>query len=363
MRSGMIIGSLLNLGVWIRLFALIWPTRSYPILMLGQFFPAITAPLFLNLVALFAARWFAPQQRDIATAIGSMAMPLGGAIGALLPSLIVTDGVSSHSFFILLTIEAAITTLTTLLVIAIFRSEPPSPPSPSEEHHQSINVKQDLGRLFINSHYLILLFGFSFGFAAFLSITTLAYQLIQPSGYSSENAGVFGATLITAGLISSYVVGIIMGRTHAYRLLLKVLVVGACASVFYFIVILRPNMLYPLGVSITLLGFFLMPLLPISFECAVECTYPVRAEWSTGLLLCVGNVLGGGFTFLLGYLIKLALVYKPGVMFTPASIFIICIFVIGGLALIMYKGPYLRLEAERMAVAKYTVNTSGTIRS
>jgi predicted MFS family arabinose efflux permease len=357
MRNGMIIGALLNLGVWIRLSALISPKRSYPILMLGQIFAAMAAPFFLNLIALFAARWFAPQQRDIATALGSMANPLGSAIGSLLPSLIVTDGVSSRPFFILLTVEAAFTTLTALLVIVIFRSEPPSPPSPSEEHHQSINVKQDLGRLFTNSHYLILLVGFSIGMAVFNAMTTVLYQLIEPSGYSSENAGIFGAAILISGLFSTSVVGIIMDRTHAYRLLLKVLLLCTSASIVYFIIILRPHMLYPLGVSIALLGFFLMPLLPISFECAVECTYPVRAEWSTGLLLCVGNLLGAGSTFLLGYLIKLAPVYKSGVIFTPASIFIICMFAISGLALFMYKGPYLRLEAERMAATKSTVNT------
>jgi predicted MFS family arabinose efflux permease len=353
----MIIGALLNLGVWIRLSALISPDRSYPLLMLGQIFPAIAAPFSLNLTALFAARWFSPQQRDIATAIGSMANPLGAAFGSLLPSLIVTEDVSFRPFFILLAVEAGFTTLTTLLVVVLFRSEPPSPPSSSEEHHQSIDVKQDLRRLLTNRHYLILLFGFSVGMAIFSSMTTVLSQLIKPSDYSSGNAGVFGALIIISGLVSTIIIGIIMDRTHAYRLLLKILLLGACASAFYFIVILRPNMLYPLGVSIGLLGFFLMPLLPISFECAVECTYPVRAEWSTGLLLCIGNMLGAGFTFLLGYLITLAPRYKSGVIFTPASIFIICVYVIAGSVLFMYKGPYLRLEAERTAATNSTVDT------
>ena len=73
----MIVGSILNLGVFIRLFALISPSTGYPALLIGQIFPAIATPFFMNLTALFAARWFAPKQRDIATAIGSMANPLG----------------------------------------------------------------------------------------------------------------------------------------------------------------------------------------------------------------------------------------------------------------------------------------------
>jgi fucose permease len=79
MRITMIIGSILNLGVFIRLLSLIKPNvgYAYASLLIGQMFPAIAAPFFLNSTALFAARWFAASQRDIATAIGSMANPLG----------------------------------------------------------------------------------------------------------------------------------------------------------------------------------------------------------------------------------------------------------------------------------------------
>ncbi|CAF1075210.1 unnamed protein product [Rotaria sordida] len=205
MRTGMIVGALLNSGVWIRLLALISPSHGYAALVIGQIFPAIAGPFILNLTAQFPARWFAPQQRDIATALCSMANPLGGAIGSLLPSLVVTNGSSSHQFFILLTIEAALTTLTTLLLIVIIRSEPPSPPSPSEEHHRSIDIKEDLIRLLTNRHYLILLFGFALGLAMVNSMTTVLSQLIQPSGYSSKDAGIFGAALIVTGILSSTV--------------------------------------------------------------------------------------------------------------------------------------------------------------
>lgn len=77
MRMTIIIGSILNLGVFIRLLSLINPSKGYSALVIGQIFPAIAAPFFLNSTALFAARWFSPSQRDIATSICSMANPLG----------------------------------------------------------------------------------------------------------------------------------------------------------------------------------------------------------------------------------------------------------------------------------------------
>lgn len=350
LRNGMIVAAVINLGMWIRLFALITPHQGYAALVVSQIFPAIAGPFFMNMPADFASRWFAPEQRDIATAICSMANPLGTAVGSVLPSLFVPDG-SSQQFFILMTIEAAFNTLAALLVIIIIRSKPPTPPSPSEEYIQPVVVKQDLRRLLTNRHYLILLIGFSVGLGISNSMINLLYQLIQPSGYSSTDAGIFSAVFLVAGILSSGVIGVILVRTHAYRLILKLLLLGASASATYFIIILRPNMEYPLAVSIGLMGFFLLPLMPVTFECAAECTYPIRAEWSTGLLLCLGNVLGGIFVVVHGDLIKLAPVYQSGEILTPASIFIVCAFAIAGLALAIYNGPYLRLEAERAALA------------
>jgi hypothetical protein len=104
------------------------------------------------------------------------------------------------------------------------------------------------------------------------------------------------------------------------------------------------------------MGFFLLPLLPVSFECAVECTYPIRAEWSTGFLMCTGNILGGIFIFVVQYLISLAPHYKSGEIFTPASVFILCVFVISAASLFTYRGPYLRLEAEKQTDTPSSLN-------
>ena len=205
--------------------------------------------------------------------------------------------------------------------------------------------------LFTNRHYLILLFSFSLGLALFYAIATLLAQLIEPAEYSSDDGEIFGAILMVAGLLNAVIVGLIMDRTRAYRLILKMLLLGACASGIYFVLILQPNQLYPVAVSLGLTEFFLLPLLPISFGCVVECTYPIRAKWSTGLLLCIGNALGGVFICVLGYLTTLPLVLKSNVIITPASIFILCCFVMATLVLMMYKDPYRRLAADRSSVA------------
>ena len=44
--------------------------------------------------------------------------------------------------------------------------------------------------------------------------------------------------------------------------------------------------------SFLVFGFFILPLLPLTFECAVEATFPVRAETTTGVLMGFGNLMG-----------------------------------------------------------------------
>ena len=287
----------------------------------------------------------------------SFSIIAGGAIGSVLPSLIVGADATFEQFFLLITIESGLVGLTAVLTIFFFQSEPPSPPSASEEHQHSIHIKEDLLRLLRNRHYMTLLAGFSLGLALINAITALLFQIIEPFGYTSDNAGIFGALIILSGIFNAFIAGFVMDRTHAYRMILKVLLIGASLSILFFVLILRPNHLYSLAISIGLMGFFLLPLLPVCFECAVECTYPVRPEWSTGLFMCIGSILGGLFIFLLGYLVKLEPILHSPILLTPASLFIFFIFMTSALLLFIYNGPYLRLEAERQATLGAHLNT------
>jgi hypothetical protein len=52
--------------------------------------------------------------------------------------------------------------------------------------------------------------------------------------------------------------------------------------------VLRPGQSTGVAIAFGVLGFAMMPLLPVSFESAVECTYPVNEETSSGMLMLAG---------------------------------------------------------------------------
>lgn len=83
--------------------------------------------------------------------------------------------------------------------------------------------------------------------------------------------------------------------------------------------------------SVLNLGFFILPML---------------------LLLCVGNILGGIFIPILGNIATLPPLTTFGLIFTPSSVFLLCCNVISMTVLLTFRGPYLRLGAERSALAE-----------
>jgi hypothetical protein len=55
-----------------------------------------------------------------------------------------------------------------------------------------------------------------------------------------------------------------------------------------FQVVLQPGQSALVTAAFGVLGLAMMPLLPVCFESAVECTYPVNEETSSGLLMLAG---------------------------------------------------------------------------
>jgi hypothetical protein len=71
------------------------------------------------------------------------------------------------------------------------------------------------------------------------------------------------------------------------------------------ILALRPGKLGLLAFVFALMGGSMLPLLPISLECAIECTFPhVQEDVSSGVLLSARNVSGIIYIVAIGALLE-----------------------------------------------------------
>lgn len=87
-------------------------------------------------------------------------------------------------------------------------------------------------------------------------------------------------------------VSVFMEKTKQYALLQKVCVVFACGAMLFMLGSLAPDHDAQVAASFGLLGFFLIPLLPVNLESAAEVTYPVPEDNSAAVVLSAGQLLG-----------------------------------------------------------------------
>lgn len=295
----------------------------------------------------------------------------------------------------LLLIQAVLACLFTLWALFCFEGAPPSPPSRSaakrwadhetQRSSESFSPKETIQKhaisLWANVEFRKLLIGFGVGLAVFNALLTVLGQLILPLygvddahnqpqqsskaalnattlNAATSDAGLYGGVLIAAGLVGASIVGPVLDTTHAYRSALKGGFICATVSLVYMLVQLKPNNQTHLAVGFGLMGFSMMPLLPVALEAAVEATYPVPEEMSATLLMLVGNLGGLGLTYLLQYLISLEPVYRPHLVpLSPAGWFLLLSVGTSMVVVSSFKGEYRRLQAEQDAATWDGVHT------
>ncbi|KAJ3125571.1 hypothetical protein HK101_005908, partial [Irineochytrium annulatum] len=147
--------------------------------------------------------------------------------------------------------------------------------------------------LVTNAQYLILLLVFSLLIGGFNTFVTLISDYVTPAGYTEDDAGNLGIVAIVLGIVSAGILGPLLDRYGAHKIVLKVLpfiAVGGCV-LFYF-GLGANNLQAPLYAGAVLFGLGGFPIMPLCLELAVEATYPVGEGLSSGLLWTGTQIMG-----------------------------------------------------------------------
>jgi predicted MFS family arabinose efflux permease len=127
-----------------------------------------------------------------------------------------------------------------------------------------------------------------FPFGVFVAMTTFAQALLEPAGVSGETASTILLVNVVAGVIGSAVVPVLVVRRHAESALLVASLSAtalACTALAFL-----PGVVMGF-VAITVIGFLLLPALPIVLELVERRTGEAEGT-GAGLIWMAGN-LGG----------------------------------------------------------------------
>jgi len=275
---------LLLLGNWIRFAG----TRAniFGLVVFGQVLCGLAQPFVLAAPTRYSDMWFTEGGRVGATALASLANPLGGALAQLISPLLG----SVRSTVLIVSIIATVACIPSLFIPAA----PPTPPTASSGLSKTA-VLASLKHMLRSRPFYIVIITFGAYTGTFNAFSSLLNQIFYPYGYTEDEAGICGAVLIVVGLVAAAILSPILDRTHAYLLGIKILV--PLTALPYLAMIWAPQtrtIAAPYILS-AVLGAASFTLLPVSLEYLVEITYPASPEVSSTICWAGGQLFGGIF--------------------------------------------------------------------
>lgn len=271
-RGGLAAGALLvAAGALIRIAG-----DTYTFALAGQLVVAVAQPLVLNAITGVAGRYLAERDRPTGIAIGSASTFAGLIIGFGLGTVF-TDDVST-----LLVVQAGLSVVAALAVMAVLRT-------PAEHKVQAPPAGLGALRVAWSDPFIRRLCALVFvPFGVFVALSTFAQALLEPAGVPESTAGLILIANVVAGVVGCAVVPIWANR-HGRELVVLTtsLVVTAISCV---VLAVAPGVVTGF-VALTLIGFGLLPALPIVLE-LTERRAGSTESTAAGLMWLTGN-LGG----------------------------------------------------------------------
>ncbi|GAB1216257.1 hypothetical protein ATERTT37_005467 [Aspergillus terreus] len=301
--------SLLLVGNWIRYAGTRANGGIFGLAMFGQILIGLSQPFCLSAPTRYSDLWFSDSGRISATAVATLANPLGAALGQLVDSFWATTPSEVPDMVLYISVIVSLSptrpeisqrlTQSQATVVAIpsffIPAAPPAPPCASAAASKT-PLRPAVTQLVRTPEFWLILVPFAVYVGFFNSVSSLLNQILAPYGFDETEAGIAGGLLIIVGLVTAAIVSPITDRFKHYLATIRVLV--PIVAVCYIALIFAPPSpagIAPSYVVLALLGASSFALLPVVLEFLVEITYPFSPEIGSTICWTAGQLLGAVF--------------------------------------------------------------------
>ncbi|OHE90390.1 major facilitator superfamily transporter [Colletotrichum orchidophilum] len=291
--SFMTAAALILVGNWIRYagsYARIANGGNYGVVMFGQILTGLAQPFVLAAPTRYSDLWFTNRGRVAATALTSLANPLGAALGQLIVPFWITKPADMSNGVLYVAILSTVASLPAFFIPAA----PPTPAAPSSRTLK-LGIRDSVSIVFRSLELWLILIPYAFYVGFFNSLSSLLNQVMAPYGFSDEESGIAGAILIVVGLVASAITSPILDRTKKFVLAIKVAipVIGLCYLAFVWMPETR-DIAGPY-VVLAVIGAASFSLVPVALELLIELSHPVSPEVTSTIAWAGGQLLGALF--------------------------------------------------------------------
>jgi len=175
---------------------------------------------------------------------------------------------------------------------------------------------------------------------------TIVGQLLEPCGYRNVVAGAANAVFMGANAVGCLAAAPVVEHTRAYLALQRLFSWLTAAAVLAVLGMARAGEMGLVLASWAALGFAMGPLTPVSFEHAVEMTFPIPAQSSNAILNLISNLVGFLQTVGITPLLADGVSATCSSVYTPAAAFTVACTLVGLAVAQLIRRDYRRMAAE-----------------
>ena len=255
---------------------------NYSLVLLATIGIAIGQPFMMNSWTTVPAKWFPRDFRATAVGLVTLAGLIGVALGMVITPLLS----KSMSIANVQLIYGGISAFAALLFLVFAREKPATPPCPDGEETRALML-DGLKNALSNRMFWLILFISFLGMAIFNGVTTWVENIVRPRGFTSSDAGTFGALMLVGGICGAILLPSFSDKQHKRK---KFLFIGLSLAIPGLIGLTFAQSFWALALSAFALGFFLTSASPISMQFGAEITQPTPEGTSNGLFQLFGQI-------------------------------------------------------------------------
>jgi len=311
-------------GTFGRCLSFISPQTNWGfwLISISQLLISLPGPVYMIAPTKLSVRWFAVEERTIATAMAISTNNLGSAIGLIVEPLLL----NSFGYEISFVIEAGVCGVGFLLCLFCFSDAPPSPPTLTAKMDDTTfkcsQFCKDLKDLVTNYSYLLLVL-----VGGWLNGTALGLQgtleLVLRSQYDETILGWYAFTYVICATFGSICGGFFGDKLFTRRFKMALICLVLLDGIYFVLLSLFSPSLFSEDAIVVLptwamflvmvIGGFLSGIpLPVIYEFGVELSYPVSPSVSAGLYSMITSIVYLGSLLLTTYAQKRYLISSLG---------------------------------------------------
>lgn len=153
--------------------------------------------------------------------------------------------------------------------------------------------------------------------------------------------------------------GIVVEKTKAYKAVTSVICTGAATFCFLDYLLFRDGNVGLAKVLTFFQGFISLPILSIALDFGVELTYPIGESFSTGILMCSGQIFGIIYTIATSEMLNNLTTTEKATGADVSLILLTVVCAVGAFFSYLIKNDIRRVMAEKEDAEKNADQTGG----